>query len=183
MIFHLLLYATFSLRQTWFLNLTQRLLTYLIVFAKVYLHFHFLNIDILRIWKFIQILYFFFIKTSKSLMRFNVLFLRLSAAKCSSCILFSMKHAYLLTVKISLDCNRTRTLNHLVCKRILNHLAKLTCFILFVMTELYCQYFSVRCIWLYVLVISRTRFWVNPHSIVAWMSRNTLLETGVVSEV
>ena len=30
-----------------------------------------------------------------------------------------------------------------------------------------------------VLVISRTRFRVNPHSIVAWMLRNSLLETGL----
>ena len=31
---------------------------------------------------------------------------------------------------------------------------------------------------LYVLIMSRTRFRVNPHSIVAWMSRNSLLEAG-----
>ena len=37
--------------------------------------------------------------------------------------------------------------------------------------------------WLYVLVMSRTRFRVNPHSIVAWMSRNSLLEAGAKSEV
>ena len=30
--------------------------------------------------------------------------------------------------------------------------------------------------WLYVLVISHTRFRVNPHSIVAWISRNWNLE-------
>ena len=36
--------------------------------------------------------------------------------------------------------------------------------------------------WLYVLVMSRTRFRVNPHSIVAWMSRNSLLEAGAKSE-
>ena len=30
--------------------------------------------------------------------------------------------------------------------------------------------------WLYVFVISRTCFRVNPRSIVAWMSRNSLLE-------
>ena len=35
---------------------------------------------------------------------------------------------------------------------------------------------------LYVLVMSRTRFRVNPHSIVAWMSRNSLLEAGAKSE-
>ena len=37
--------------------------------------------------------------------------------------------------------------------------------------------------WLYVLIMSRTRFRVNPHSIVAWISRNSLLETGAKSEV
>ena len=31
--------------------------------------------------------------------------------------------------------------------------------------------------------MSRTRFRVNPHSIVAWMSRNFLLEAGAKSEV
>ena len=31
---------------------------------------------------------------------------------------------------------------------------------------------------LYVLVMSRTRFRVNPHSIVAWMSRNSLLQAS-----
>ena len=36
---------------------------------------------------------------------------------------------------------------------------------------------------LYVLVMSRTFFRVNPHSIVAWMSRNTLLEAGAKPEV
>ena len=37
-------------------------------------------------------------------------------------------------------------------------------------------------VWLYVLVMSRTRFRVNPHSIVVWMSRNSLLEAGAKSE-
>ena len=37
--------------------------------------------------------------------------------------------------------------------------------------------------WLYVLVMSRTRIRVNPHSIVAWTSRNSLLEAGAKSEV
>ena len=32
--------------------------------------------------------------------------------------------------------------------------------------------------WLYVLMMSRTHFRVNLHSIVAWMSRNSLLEAG-----
>ena len=33
---------------------------------------------------------------------------------------------------------------------------------------------------LYVLIMSRTRFRVNLHSIFAWMSRNSLLETGAI---
>ena len=37
--------------------------------------------------------------------------------------------------------------------------------------------------WLYVLIMLRTRFRVNPRSIFAWMSRNSLLETGTMSEV
>ena len=37
--------------------------------------------------------------------------------------------------------------------------------------------------WLYVLVMSRTRFRVNPHSILAWKSNNSLLETGAKPEV
>ena len=41
----------------------------------------------------------------------------------------------------------------------------------------------LACCTLYVLVMSRTRFRVKLHSIVAWMSRNSLLETGAVSEV
>ena len=32
--------------------------------------------------------------------------------------------------------------------------------------------------WLYVLVMSHTSFRVNPHSIIAWMSSNSLLEAG-----
>ena len=40
------------------------------------------------------------------------------------------------------------------------------------MTELRCEYLSVRCNRLYVLVMSRKHFRVNQHSIFAWMSRN-----------
>ena len=36
---------------------------------------------------------------------------------------------------------------------------------------------------LYVFIMSRTRFGVNSHSIVAWMSRNSLLEAGTKSEL
>ena len=40
-----------------------------------------------------------------------------------------------------------------------------------------------KLVWLYVLVMSSTRFRVNPHSVVAWMSRKSLLEAGAKSEV
>ena len=36
---------------------------------------------------------------------------------------------------------------------------------------------------LFVFIVSYTYFRVNLHSIVAWMSRNSLLETGTISEV
>ena len=49
--------------------------------------------------------------------------------------------------------------------------------------ELCCKYLSVRCIWLYVLIMSRTYFRVNLQSIVAWMSRKTLLKSGAISEI
>ena len=50
------------------------------------------------------------------------------------------------------------------------------------MIELCCEYLSVRCISLYVFIMSRTSLRVNPHSAVAWMSRNSLLEAGAISE-
>ena len=34
----------------------------------------------------------------------------------------------------------------------------------------------------YILIMSGTRFRVNPHSIVAWMPTNSLHETGTISE-
>ena len=37
--------------------------------------------------------------------------------------------------------------------------------------------------WLYVLVMSRTRLNVNPHSTLAWMSKNSLLKAGTKSEI
>ena len=40
-----------------------------------------------------------------------------------------------------------------------------------------------KCTWLYVLIMSRTHLRVNPHSIFALMSRNSLLEIGEISEV
>ena len=38
-------------------------------------------------------------------------------------------------------------------------------------------------VWLYVFAKPRTRFRVNPHSIVAWVSRTSLHEAGAKSEV
>ena len=46
------------------------------------------------------------------------------------------------------------------------------------MIGLYCEYLSVRCIWLYVLIMSGTYFRVNPHSVVNWVSRNYIIECG-----
>ena len=36
---------------------------------------------------------------------------------------------------------------------------------------------------LHVIIMSRTRFRVNLYSIVVWMSRNSLFETGAISQV
>ena len=53
------------------------------------------------------------------------------------------------------DLNGTGTHNYVVCKRTLNHLAKPT------MIELCCKYFSLRCIRMYVLIMSRRPVWVK----------------------
>ena len=37
--------------------------------------------------------------------------------------------------------------------------------------------------WLYVIIMSRMLLRMNLHSIVAWMLRNSLLETGAISDV
>ena len=50
------------------------------------------------------------------------------------------------------------------------------------MIELYCESLSVRCIWLYVLITSRTYFRVNPHSIATWLSRKSFFKTGAISD-
>ena len=50
--------------------------------------------------------------------------------------------------------------------------------------DLYAHECTLCTIWLYVLVMSLTHFRVNPHSIVAWMSRfSFLLEAGAKLEV
>ena len=51
------------------------------------------------------------------------------------------------------------------------------------MIELCSEYLSVRAIWLYIFIMSRTSFRVNLHAIVAWISRKSLLKTGTISEV
>ena len=51
------------------------------------------------------------------------------------------------------------------------------------MTELYSQYRCVLSIWLDILVMSRTPFRVNADSIVAWISRNSLLQAHVKYEI
>ena len=78
------------------------------------------------------------------------------------------------------DCNRIRPHHHLVRKRALNYIVKLA---FFEITELCCEYLSVWCIWLCVINMSHTRFRVNLHSVIVWMSKSSLLETFVISEV
>ena len=41
------------------------------------------------------------------------------------------------------------------------------------MIELGCEYLPVRCIWLYVIIMSRKHFRVNLDSIVGWISRKS----------
>ena len=49
--------------------------------------------------------------------------------------------------------------------------------------ELYCEYLSVRHISLYVIIMTRTDFRLNPHSILVWMSRKFLLQRDTKFEV
>ena len=51
------------------------------------------------------------------------------------------------------------------------------------MIELFCEYLSVWHIWLRVLTMPYTRFIVILQSVITGMSRNSLLETGAISEV
>ena len=48
--------------------------------------------------------------------------------------------------------------------------------------ELCCEYLSARRIWQDAIIMSSTRFRVNLHSMVAWIWRKSLLETGAISE-
>ena len=95
-IFHLLLYPSFF-------SQINPVLTYWIVFATVYLHFYLLVFDNLRVLKFIQCLCAFFIKTSKVLMRFNVLFQDFQSQN----VLLSKKHSYPSTVNIIPEANNS----------------------------------------------------------------------------
>ena len=45
------------------------------------------------------------------------------------------------------------------------------------MIELCCEYLSVRCIWLYVIIMSHTSFRVNPHSIVCLSVKELLVRS------
>ena len=65
------------------------------------------------------------------------------------------------------DCNETQTHNQ-TNTQLFSQTGQ--------MIELCYEYLSLWCIWLYVLILSRMRFRVNSHSIVAWFSRNSLLE-------
>ena len=72
------------------------------------------------------------------------------------------------------ESNEIRTQNHLVRKWTLNHLAKL---VFPLMIELCCEYLSVRCIWLYVIIMSRASFRVNPHPIVCLNVKELLAQS------
>ena len=76
------------------------------------------------------------------------------------------------------DCKSTRTHNHFLCKWTLNHLAKVT-----ILVDLSCDYLSLCCIWLYILVMLRTSFRVNSISIFAWISKKPQLKTSSISVV
>ena len=65
------------------------------------------------------------------------------------------------TLLVLSDSNVIRTYNHLVRKRTLNQTGQTGQLI-----GLCCEYLSVRCIWLYVIIMSHRRFRVNPYSIV-----------------
>ena len=45
------------------------------------------------------------------------------------------------------------------------------------MIKLYCEYLSARCIWLYVITMSRMTFRVNPHSIVCLNVKKLLAQS------
>ena len=79
---------------------------------------------------------------------------------------------------ILIDRNGTSSRNHLVRKQALNHLPKLAKWLSCVVTT-----YLYGIIWLYVFIMSRTRFRVNAESIFAWMSNNSFHKTGGISEL
>ena len=65
------------------------------------------------------------------------------------------------TLLVLSDRNAIWNHNHLVRKQTLNQTGQTGQII-----ELYCEYLSVRCIWLYIIILSRTSFTVDLYSIV-----------------
>ena len=78
--------------------------------------------------------------------------------------------------------SRGKASNALASPITFNHIHKSTRMLRLPLSLCY-EYLSAWCIWLYVLIMSRTRFRVNPHSMVVWMSRNSLLETGAKGNI
>ena len=76
------------------------------------------------------------------------------------------------------DCHGTGTHNHLVRKLTVIHFKKTD-----QMVEMNCEYLSIRYIWLYILVMPRTRFRQNRQSIFTWISKNSQFKTVAISEV
>ena len=72
-------------------------IAYWIVFATIYLPFYFLIIHILRILKFVQCLYAFFVRTGIIWWYSIILFLKFSNSRCSYCVLIF--HETFLTTK------------------------------------------------------------------------------------
>ena len=75
------------------------------------------------------------------------------------------------------NSNGIRTHNRLFCKGTLNHLAKLN-----QMIELYCEYLSVRSIWLYVIIMSPTRFIHSLHSDIMPVLNKKFLDIQATTE-
>ena len=78
------------------------------------------------------------------------------SAKLSNNFARSRRHIWSLS-----HSNNIRTHNHLVRKQTINHLAHLAKGL----SCCECEYLYVRCIWLYVIIMSRTSLRVNPDSI------------------
>ena len=68
---------------------------------SLYLHSYLFIVDDLKCFNFIQCLSNFFIKSSKILVKLNIVFSSFSAPKCSYYISFPMKHSHLSTEKIA----------------------------------------------------------------------------------